>query len=512
MWTISGSGSVSRDTVNVEEGKYSAKVDARFGRVDIKQTVNGVVPGKHYKISFRYYRDAILMGYGIRFWSNFCKGAAPIAADSILQPSGYLKGAEEAWTQFAVEDYVAPDSADSFNFEVRTYTNSVVYFDDFCFTDAAPPSIGVSSDALSFSAAAGGFDSQTIRVSVINIPAPLTVSISGNDAALFTTLPLSAGGAAQALTIVYAPDNEGSHSATLAIAGDNILREVALCGTATAGNDPYITITPISSICTGADTSPYCGQRVTIAGVVTAITRTKSFFVQSGSGAGSGLYAHLRGNLVRTGDSVIVTGWIGERNNLTEITVNHDADIVIASDGNRLPPPTAITISQMSKAYHGVLLCIDSVEVSAHATDGDKYVVGRGDSALQVAQEIAATRPAAGATVNITGVGFCDGVHQLLPRSASDLKVVIDAPPVTDVRKPVEHVDASVYPNPSNDLLYVKAAYTVAKIEVYSIAGTMLLKKELANSMSIASLKSGDYLVRVTFANGTWLAKVIAKK
>jgi hypothetical protein len=237
--------------------------------------------------------------------------------------------------------------------------------------------------------------------------------------------------------------------------------------------------------------------------------------VQSGSGAGSGIYAHLRGNLVHTGDSVLVTGWINERNKLTEITVNHDADIVIASEGHRLPPATAITIDQMSKAYHGVLLSLDSVEVSAHATDTAKYVVGSGDSALPVAREIAVTRPAVGATVNITGVGFCDNVHLLLPRSVNDVKTVKDASPAiaTAVFQPDEPgVAALVYPNPSDDWLYVKSAYSVAKIEIYTLTGTIALQKELANSINIASLRSGDYIVRVAFANGTWLAKVITKK
>ena len=513
MWTVSGNGNVGRDTVNVGEGKYSAKVDARFGRVDVKQTVYRVVPGKHYKISFRYYMDEISIGLGVRFWANFCKGAASIDADSILH-SSYLKSSG-AWTQFAVEDCVAPDSADSFNFEVRTMTSSTAWFDDFCFTDADPPNIRVSSDALSFSAAVGEFDSQTIRINVTNIPKALTVRIDGKDSADFRALPLQANGAEQTLTIYYAPGNEGRHSATLSIVADSIACEVALSGAATANSDPSITITPIRSICTGADTSPYNEQRVTIAGIVTAITKSKSFFVQSGSGAGSGIYAHLRGNLVHTGDSVLVTGWINERNKQTEIMVNNDADIVIASDGNVIPPPTPITAAQMSKAYHGVLLSLDSVEVSAHATDTAKYMVGSGNGAIAVAREISATHPAAGAIVNITGIGFCDNAHLLLPRSVNDVKVVKDAPPPTGTAvfgpdKP--DLAASIYPNPSNDLLYIKSAHSVAKIEIYSLTGTIVLQKERVTSISIASLQSGDYIVRVTFANGTRIAKIITKK
>jgi hypothetical protein len=503
-WTISGS--VVMDTLMVKEGKYSAKVTAS-GRVDVKQTVYGVEAGKHYTISFWYYIDTLGTN-GIRLWANFSNGATLIESDTILRPSGYLK-VTKRWTQFVIEDYVAPAGADNFNFEVRVMSGNVAYFDDFCF-DSAPPIVRVSPTGLLFSAIAGRQDSLSVQVTAINFSENLTVSISGAGAGYFYAPATLPNDSTQTLTITYAPDAGGNHLATLTVAGGGDSCRVELNGTSIVDVHPA-TVTPISSICTGAGASPYQGQRATIAGIVTAVTGSNNFFVQSGSGARSGIYARRRGNLVSVGDSVLVTGWINEYSKLTEITISNDADVVVASSGNALPPPTVITIDRMSKAYHGVLLSIAGVEVSAHATDTAKYVVGGGGGALVVARELAVTRPAAGAIVNITGIGFCNNVHQLLPRSASDVAIVQDAPQATAVPAH-EELGVAIYPNPADDLLYVKSASSVAKIEVYTLVGTMVLRKEFANSVSIANLKSGIYIAKVLFANGASLAKIITKK
>jgi hypothetical protein len=506
-WTTSGS--VAKDTV-ATEGQYSARVDAIDSRIDLKQTVYGVEAGKHYTISFRYYIEWLRGSMGIRFASYFCNDTIPIEPDKILQPTGYLNDKYE-WMQFVVENYVAPDSASSFNFEVRTMKGATVYYDDFCFVEVEE-AIDVSTDSMSFSAAAGKTDLKSVQVSAANIWGDIAISISGEDSGYFSVpAPLLANGAEKTLPVTYAPDSAGSHSATLTIAGGSVVRRVTLSGTAAANaNDLPANITPIDSICTGADASPYLGQRVTIAGIVTAVTTGKSFFVQSGSGAGSGIYAHLRGNLVSTGDSVLVTGWIDEDSNLTKIVVNSDADVAVASDGHAPPPPTTITIDQMGKAYHGVLISIDSVVVAAHATDTEKYVVSRDGRALVVSREVAVTRPAAGAVVNITGVGFYgSNAHQLLPRSVGDVKIVGTSS--ATAAPTLEADDVAIYPNPIGDRLHVKAAYGVAKIEVYTLAGTIILQKEFSDSINISSLPSGDYIVRVTFTNGASLAKIIVK-
>ncbi|MDR1416948.1 MAG: T9SS type A sorting domain-containing protein, partial [Prevotellaceae bacterium] len=507
-WTLTGS--CDKDTVNVRSGKYALKIATTSDRVDMRQTVHGVVAGQYYTISFWYYIEELYTSTGIRIWSNFYSGATPIASDRILQPTSYQR-ATDKWTQFVI-DYTAPDSADSFNFEVRIMNGVTVYFDDFHFAEAkkAMPSISVTPDSLSFVAFVGDNISQSVQVTTVDISENLTVRISGGDASSFNIPAMLESDTSKALTVAYVPDIAGSHSATLTIAGGGVSCSVLLTGVASNAPLP-VTITPISSIYAGGDTSPYSEQRVTIAGIVTAITKSKNFFVQSGSGAQSGIYVHRRGNLVRVGDSVLVAGWVSESGKLTEIAVNNDADISVVSSMRALPLPTPIAINQMSKAYHGVLLCLDSVEVAAYATGDATYTVGSGDNTLVVAQDIATTQPAAGAVVNIIGVGFYNGGHQLLPRSESDVQIVRDASSTTAAPKLDEH-SVAVYPNPAGSFLHIKSAYGVATVEVCTLSGVAVLRKEAVSLINTASLKSGIYIVRVTFVNGASLAKVIVKR
>jgi hypothetical protein len=52
------------------------------------------------------------------------------ATDDILRPSKYLKS--DSWQLFSIT-ISSPPAAVSFYFEVRTYSNSIVYWDDFIF-------------------------------------------------------------------------------------------------------------------------------------------------------------------------------------------------------------------------------------------------------------------------------------------------------------------------------------------------------------------------------------------
>jgi hypothetical protein len=412
-----------------------------------------------------------------------------------------------------VEYYTAPDSADSFNFEVRIMGGVTAYLDDFHFIeiDTTPPSISATPKSMSFSAIVGDAVSRSVEVVTVNISENLLVSVIGNDADYFIASAAAESGAGKTLSVTYAPNSAGSHSATLTIIGGGIFCQVPLAGVANDTSPSSIVITPISSICTNADTSPYSGQRVTIAGVVTAITRSKSFFVQSGSGAQSGIYVYRRGNLVRVGDSVLVTGWVNETHGLTEIMVTHDADVTVVPGRHALPSPTPVTIGRMGKAYHGVLLRLDSVEVSAHATHPDRYMVGSGGGALSVAQDIAVTQPPAGAVVNLTGIGFCYDEHQLLPRSVSDVEVIKDVSPATAVPKPDER-GAAIYPNPAGSFLRIESPHSVAKVEVYTLSGVPVLREKSVTVVNISPLQPGVYVVRVNFVSGMSLAKIIVKK
>jgi hypothetical protein len=123
----------TKDSVNIETGSYSCRHEG--GTKYLGQTIT-VVPGKRYRLSL-FYKTAITgSGNGCRIWCYWKDTGANTltdpSTDDILRPSKYLKS--ETWQQFAVE-FTAPSGATSFYLEVRTYQNSVTWFDDFLFEE-----------------------------------------------------------------------------------------------------------------------------------------------------------------------------------------------------------------------------------------------------------------------------------------------------------------------------------------------------------------------------------------
>ena len=122
-----------KDSINVKSGSYSCRHEG--GTKYLGQTLP-IVPDKHYMLTFFYKTEITGSGNGCRIWCYWKNGEGinitDPATDNILRPSKYLKS--DTWQQFSA-DFAAPEGAFSFYLEVRTYQNSVVYFDDFVFEE-----------------------------------------------------------------------------------------------------------------------------------------------------------------------------------------------------------------------------------------------------------------------------------------------------------------------------------------------------------------------------------------
>jgi hypothetical protein len=122
-----------KDSTNVNSGSYSCRHEG--GTKYLGQTVP-IVPEKQYMLTF-FYKTAITgSGNGCRIWC-YWKNSEGInmtdpATDNILRPSKYLKS--DTWQQFSA-DITSPANSASFYLEIRTYQNSVAYFDDFVFEE-----------------------------------------------------------------------------------------------------------------------------------------------------------------------------------------------------------------------------------------------------------------------------------------------------------------------------------------------------------------------------------------
>jgi hypothetical protein len=114
-------------------------------RSDLGQTFN-VTPGKSY--TFSYYNKTLAnTGSGSRIWCDWIgsdgKSIDDPVSKALIQPSKFLKN--EAWQQFTI-NITAPVNAAGFHLEVRTYVNSIAYWDDFVFQETITTEIAYNDE------------------------------------------------------------------------------------------------------------------------------------------------------------------------------------------------------------------------------------------------------------------------------------------------------------------------------------------------------------------------------
>lgn len=130
-WTTAQS--CLKDSVNIISGDYSCRHDG--GTKYLGQTLT-VAPGKQYRLTFFYKTSITGSGNGCRIWCYWKDSGGnnltDVVTDDILRPSKYLKS--DTWQQFSI-DFSSPAGGASFYLEVRTYSNSISYFDDFIFEE-----------------------------------------------------------------------------------------------------------------------------------------------------------------------------------------------------------------------------------------------------------------------------------------------------------------------------------------------------------------------------------------
>jgi hypothetical protein len=124
----------SKDSNLVFSGSYSCRHSGGTSSAsDLGQTIN-VTGGKSYNLSLNYRTLIASGGNGARIWCYWKdlsgNNIADQPTDAIMRPSAYLKS--DSWQKFGIS-VTAPASAVSFYLEVRTYANSITYWDDFEF-------------------------------------------------------------------------------------------------------------------------------------------------------------------------------------------------------------------------------------------------------------------------------------------------------------------------------------------------------------------------------------------
>jgi hypothetical protein len=135
-WTVSEN--CLRNSSIINSGIYSCQHSGGIStRSDLSQVI-GIVSGKEYILSY-FNKTTTNSGSGARIWCDWMDADNKVIEDPVskplIQPTKYLKN--DTWQQFTIT-ITAPVLAVSFKLEVRTYSKSVAYWDDFVFQENVP--------------------------------------------------------------------------------------------------------------------------------------------------------------------------------------------------------------------------------------------------------------------------------------------------------------------------------------------------------------------------------------
>lgn len=291
-------------------------------------------------------------------------------------------------------------------------------------------------------------------------------------------------------------------------------------------------ITPIIYIETpahaGTDSSQIEGERVTVRGLATSSSTSYNgpFFMRDASGPWNAIYAYHTAGGVTVGDSVIVSGYVDEYYNWTEIS---GVDYVqILSSGHPVVPdivtPALLADSATSEAYENSLVMMDSVEVFTAPDVEGEWTCGTlldsvavGDFCIAAIGGPGYEYPSIGLHIDITGgYRWHFGEYKIEPRDSADI-VVVACAGVTKGHGMTLRL-AQNAPNPfrrGTTIRFTVPSKIQAKVAVYDVTGRLV--RTLTDGMAEAgenhvvwdakdthgsTVSSGVYFCRLTTPKG----------
>ncbi|GGW55106.1 putative secreted protein (Por secretion system target) [Winogradskyella epiphytica] len=250
--------------------------------------------------------------------------------------------------------------------------------------------------------------------------------------------------------------------------------------------------------------------------IVTENTRNQKYIQDGGAGILIDDSAGTLSTQFNIGDGI--TGLQGELSNFNGTlqfvpTANVDA---ASSTGNTLAPIviTAAELISSGDTYQSRLIALNNVTFSDAGvfTDNTSYDVANGSdvTVCRVAfgdEDLIGTDIPTTA-VSITGIGAqFSGTTQIMPRYLSDIAEPMS---VNDFNANV----FSLYPNPttSGNVTITTTSNDAMNVQVFDILGKQVKNETLTNNtLNIANLKSGVYIVKITQNNTSTTKKLVIK-
>ena len=490
--------STNQESTEVHGGSYSAARLGGSGTKDISQTITGIEAGASYTISL-WYKVTAGDGDDARIWSNWKNGSSNLsdnAAELKGPNNAYFDNNGNQWTQYETT-LTAPANADSFYFEVRSYSGSTVYWDDFSLVknSTVTPALSITSPANDAQITTTSVD---VELSVQNFDVAAGGAGDGyikytldTDAAVdkFDTNPIGLTGLSigDHTIVVELVDNAG---ASLSPAVSNSIDFTV---------EEFTQVADLAALRASSTNSFY---EVTGG---TTITFQQSYrnqkYIQDASGA---IKIDDENNVLTESYNVgdVISGLKGKlqsRSGVLEFIPQEDAG---AATGNSPIVPEVVTLADLEanlNDYESELIKIENVTFadSGNFATGTNYDISSGMTASTFR----------------TNFYDADYIGTAIPTTAVDIIVIAGEyngdPQVTAinlagitlgvVKNNIEGY--AVYPNPVKANFTLTTASAEAKnISVYNVLGAEVLRaKKIGNrvNVDITGLNKGIYILKV---------------
>jgi DNA/RNA endonuclease YhcR with UshA esterase domain len=222
------------------------------------------------------------------------------------------------------------------------------------------------------------------------------------------------------------------------------------------------------------------------------------------------------GYTVAQGDMVTVQGTLGHFNGLTQITP--DTIMMISSDNPLVSPRVVTELDESTESSLVVIEPVDVEDATQWAGNGGNFNVNfisstGATTAVRIEDQTEISNVSFPGTVGTVyqGIGGQfdnndprDEGYQLLPRDLDDIIFVLNT-------QDQYQGAVSIYPNPSESMIHVKADDRVLGLELFDLQGRSLAQIADNNTMDASVLNTGAYLLVVTFENGVYAEKVFVK-
>lgn len=292
---------------------------------------------------------------------------------------------------------------------------------------------------------------------------------------------------------------------------------------------PAFTIAQLTEVDANGDPI-LLGTVVEIRGIITSpdFRETQNgteFTFSDGTG---GIWAYSSDSMITfdpiVGDSVLVSGNIGAASGVTRLYIDN-----VSSLGAATPLSPVIVTSALGEAQEAELIKIENMKLNGvWNSSGGSYNVSATASGITYDIRVDADRAelftvplTTAVTFNLTGVGSqfdssaprTEG-YQIMPRFASDIEIV-------NAIQDLNLDNFTLSPIPATNVLNISFDYDfneLASIEIVNVLGQVVLLENMNltkgannNSISVSSLGSGFYFLKINTSKGVSTSNIMVK-